>query len=160
LRPQAQVIWRPWKEKARRGKLGVQQGIQKQRGMQVSWIQGDVVIMPRRTRITRSFWQNGERVVSFFTRPGECEIHFLRTDRKKMDNKIKKSMTEYLIVPKKLAIERLAKWLHDDTARTDNWEDMPNKPKGPDKWGIRRGDGKAYWKEKAEQAIKAMEGKA
>jgi hypothetical protein len=52
----------------------------------------------------------------------------------------------YLMVPKKLAIERLAKWLHDPS-------------RGQDKWGTRRGDGKECWHEDARKAIKAMEGK-
>lgn len=104
--------------------------------------------MPRRTRVSRSFWQNGEQVVTFFT----------RKEREKMD---KNKSKEYITVPRKIAIERLAKWLHDppNTARYEDWKDMPNKPRGPDRWGIREADGKAYWRGKAERAIKAMEGK-
>jgi hypothetical protein len=123
-----------------------------QKRLQMPQLQGDVVLtMPSRTRVSRSFWQNGERVVTFFT----------RKEHKKMDNAIRRKSKEYLIVPKKLAIERLAKWLHDppNTLRYEKWEDMPNKPKGPNRWGTRNGDGKACWHEKAKKAIKAMEGK-
>lgn len=70
------------------------------------------MIMPRRTRVTRSIWEKGKRVTTFFTRkrPKRRRKVTFETSWGRASfftNKPKK----VIILPKKLAIERLATWL-------------------------------------------------
>jgi hypothetical protein len=94
--------------------------------------------MPSRTRVSRSFWQNGKRVVTFFT----------RKEREKMDKTINKNMQDYLIVPRKLAIERLTEWLIENAYTVT---DLAGEIQSDKKERI-------FWQIEASKAIKSMEG--